>query len=224
VAATLGIALPVMKQLSKDLDGVPAYEKVTDWRKWFFHWIEANGDLFDQIFRTETIDDLFGKDVTSLETSEERCAFALPYLKVLTKLWVRGRPLTDLQEALGTSAGKLKTCIGARKFVVRVLPELSYLFGVPALLKQRRNAAEGKEAATLSPALTKLGACIRHGHPTYEHAALGFYLRGSKLSRRQLHARFAALKPHLSAAKKGESWDDAVRRLEEALLLEEFDI
>jgi len=58
---------------------------------------------------------------------------------------VRGKPLTDLEEALGTPVDKLKTCIGARKFVLRVLPELSYLFGVPALLTQRQAASAGKE-------------------------------------------------------------------------------
>lgn len=93
---------------------------------------------------------------------------------------------------------------------------------IPALLKQRQRAAEGKEA-TLGPALTKLGACVRYGYQTYEHAALGFYLRGSKLSRRQLHDRFAALKPHLPPAKKGGSWDDAVNKIEAAVLLEELD-
>lgn len=222
VASTLGIALPVMERLSKALDKAPNYETVTEWRKWLFRWVEINGDLFDQIFRPDTVNDLFGKDITPLETSEERCSFALPYLRILTKLWVRGHPLTDLQKSLGTSTEKLKTCIAARKFVLRLLPEISYLFGVPALLRQRQNAAEGNEAITLSPALTKLGACIRSGHQTYEHAALGFCLRGSKLSRRQLHERFATLKPHLSAAKAGESWDDAVYRLKTALLLEEL--
>lgn len=221
VAATLGIALPVMERLSRDLDGVTGCETVTDWSKWLFRWIEANGDLFDQIFRTETIDDLFGKDVTSLETSEERCEFALPYLKRLTTLWVQGYPLTDLQKELGTPDDRLKSCIGARKFVLRVLPELSYLFGVPALLMQRRYAAVGNEAATLSPALTKLRACVRYGLQTYEHAALGFKLRGSNLSRRQIHERFSTLKQYLPTASKSESWDDAVRRVEAALLLQE---
>ncbi|THV12725.1 DEAD/DEAH box helicase [Rhizobium rhizophilum] len=221
VASTLGIAHPVMKQLSKDLVGAPVNETVTDWRKWFFHWIAANGELFDQVFRPETIDDLFGKDVTSLNTSEERCAFAVPYLKELTRLWVRGKPLTDLEEALGTPADKLKTCIGARKFVLRAIPELGYLFGVPALLTQRLAASDGKELS-LSPALTKLSSCIRNGYQTYEQAALGFRLRRDKLSRRQLHKRFKVLAPYIPPAKKAESWDDAVARIELALLAEEI--
>ncbi|CAN7724395.1 DEAD/DEAH box helicase [Mesorhizobium caraganae] len=218
VAATLGIALPVMEQLSKDLGVAKDNETVTDWRKWLFDWIQANGSLFDQIFRPETIDDLFGKDVTSLKTSKERCEFALPYLKNLTKLWVRGKPLTHFEEALGIPTDKLKTCIGARKFVLRVLPELGYLFGVPALLKQRQNASEDKDEA-LSPALTKLGSCIRNGYQTYEQAALAFYLRGEKMSRRQVHQRFKELKPHIPPAKHGESWEDAVNRIEVALIL-----
>ncbi len=175
--------------------------------------------MFDQIFRPETINDLFGKKVTSLGTSKERCAVALPYLKDLTKLWVQGKPLTKLEEALGTPTDNLRKCIGARKYVLRVLPELSYLFGVPALRKQRQNASEGK-VESLSPALTKLGSCLRNGYQTYEQAALAFHLRAERLSRGQLHKRFKELKPHIPPAKEGESWDDATSRIEKALLIE----
>ncbi|MGJ4889314.1 DEAD/DEAH box helicase [Bradyrhizobium sp. HKCCYLRH3099] len=221
VSSTLGIAFPVMHRLSKDFVGAPNYQTVADWLKWFFHWMEVNGDLFSQIFRPETIDDLFGKKISSLKLGEQKCALALPYLKRLTELWIGGHPLTDLEKALGTPVTKLKTCLGARKFVIRVLPELSYLFGVPSLLKQRQGAAEGKEVR-LSPALMKLGACVRYGYATYEHAALAYYLRSDKLSRRQVHVRFSNLKPRLRASRQDESWDDVVNRVTAAALAEEF--
>ena len=128
--------------------------------------------------------------------------------------------MNNLTKEISQSLDKLKTCIGARKFVLRVLPELGYLFGVPALLTQRQAASAGKEVS-LSPALTKLGSCVRNGYQTYEQAALGFLLRGDKFSRRQLHKRFEALAPHIPPAKKAESWDDAVNRIELALFIEE---
>lgn len=37
VASTLGIALPVMEQLSKDLSAAEDNETVSAWRKWFFN-------------------------------------------------------------------------------------------------------------------------------------------------------------------------------------------
>jgi DEAD/DEAH box helicase len=215
VASTLGIAVAVMERLSDALVSTDDNHTVADWRRWFFKWIGANGDLFDQIFRRETIDDLFGKPVKDLEDSYDRCKAALPYLKKLTRLWMQGKPLRDLEIALDTPAEKLKTCIGARKFVLRVLPELSYLFGVPALLRQRQSAGVD-EPAVLSPALTKLNVCVRRGYHSYEQAALGYELRAEKLSRRQLHAKFEGLKLHIQAAADHETWEQAIERIASA--------
>ncbi len=97
VASTLGISLPVMDRLSTALERTDDHHTVADWRRWFFRWIGDNDDLFDQIFRRETIDDLFGKPVTDREDSADRCKTALPYLKKLTKLWMQGKPLSDLE-------------------------------------------------------------------------------------------------------------------------------
>lgn len=47
-------------------------------------------------------------------------------------------------------------------------------------------------------------------------------MRRDKLSRRQLHKRFKVLAPYIPPAKKAESWDDAVARIELALLTEEI--
>lgn len=104
VASTLGIALPVMERLSKALANSDDSHTVADWRRWFFKWIDDNGDLFDQIFRRETIDDLFGKPLKDMESSSDRCKAALPYLKKLTKFWMRGKPLSDLELTLDTPA------------------------------------------------------------------------------------------------------------------------
>jgi hypothetical protein len=218
VASTLGLSLPVMERLSEALENAHDNHTVADWRRWFFRWIGDNGELFDQVFRSETIDDLFGEPVSVLEDSSDRCKAALPYLKKLTRLWMKGKPLSDLELALDTPADKLKTCIGARKFVLRVLPELSYLFGVPALLRQRQKA-DDNESADLSPALTKLNACVRRGYHSYDQAALGYELRAEKLSRRQLHARFEELKPHIPAAAENETWEQVIDRIDSARAL-----
>ena len=221
IASTLGIPLTVVSRLSKDLasEKIGANTSVSKWRRWFFGWISANSDLFDQIFRPETMNDLLGKKFEALELAEERAEFAIPYLKELTRLWMAGRPLKDLQLALGTPVEKLKACLDARKFVLRVVPELAYLFGIPALLRQRQNVAAGGDVE-LQPALLHLGRCVRQGFKTHEQAALNQHLRSARLVRRQLHQRYALIEPYLPDASDGESWDDTMKRVAAAVEVE----
>ena len=113
-------------------------------------------ELLKQVFRPDNLDKLFGKPFNTMEDSGERTAYALPLLNRLVHLWMIGRPLRDLEVALGVDPEKLKTCDGARKFVLWIVPELAYVFGVPALLKQRAAAVEKGAAIVVPPALAQL--------------------------------------------------------------------
>src|SRR5882724_8740927 len=66
-------------------------------------WMSSNSDLFDQIFRPESLNDLFGSEFEKLEGAPARADFAIPVLQRLTKLWMRGRPLNEIQASLGTA-------------------------------------------------------------------------------------------------------------------------
>ncbi|MGB3027649.1 DEAD/DEAH box helicase [Paradevosia shaoguanensis] len=217
VSAKLGIPLAVVSRLSPEIkdDGE---RTVMEWIEWFMGWITKNSDLFDQMFRRATIDDLMGGEFGKIESAEARAKAALPLLKKLTRLWLAGRPLTDLQLAFGIVPDRLGTCIDARKFVLRVIPDLAYLFGVPAFLLQNRNALDGDGGKELSASLAKLGACVRLGFESVDLLALGYNLKAQKLSRRQVHADFATIVPHLKRPRAGEKWDVAIDRLENAIL------
>lgn len=222
VSSTLGIALPVVKRLSDNLTEKVILENKTirNWRDWLFDWIEANTDLFDQIFRPSTVNELFGESFASLEYGQERAKIALPTLRELTRLWMRAETLRKLQLALGTKPDKLKACLDARRFAIRVVPELAYLFGLPAFLMQRK--AEGSHVVSkeLPAALAKLGACVRQGYRSVEVAALAYYLRSEKLSRRQVHEQFTQVMPYLRPAEGVETWNQTVLRMENAIVRE----
>jgi antiviral helicase SKI2 len=219
VSSKLGVPLAVVTRLSPEIkdDGTMT---VTQWTDWFFEWISKNPDLFDQMFRPATIDDLLGGAINRVVDAKERAGIALPLLTKLTRLWLRGRPLSELQLAFGTSADKLKTCVDARKFVLRVVPELAYLFGIPAFLIQNRLAVEGGPPKDLTASLAKLGACLRFGFESVELLALGYYMRTQKLSRREVHEQFESVSPYLKAAPNGERWERAVDRVEDAIIAE----
>jgi hypothetical protein len=180
----------------------------------------ANSDLFDQAFRPSTINELFGTPFAEIQDAKERAAHALPVLRDLTKRWMAGETLRELQLSLGTKEDKLKTCVDARRFALRVIPELAYLFGLPAFLIQRR-LDEGLE---LPAALSKLGSCVRHGYRSVEHAALAYHTRGDKLARRQVLREFKRIRPYLkNAADDVEMWDETIKRVELAVMGELID-
>lgn len=217
VSAKLGVSLAVVSRLSPEIkdDGT---RTVSEWTKWFFDWMGQNPDLFDQMLRPASVDDLLGSAINKVENPVDRAKIAIPILARLTELWLAGRPLTELQLALGTDADKLKTCVDARKFVLRVIPDLAYLFGIPAFLIQNRHALEEEGGQKLSANFAKLGACLRLGFESVELLAVGFHLRGKRPSRRQVHENFTSLLPHLKPAPSGETWDAAVDRIEDAII------
>ncbi|MEQ9379307.1 MAG: hypothetical protein RJP95_00465 [Pirellulales bacterium] len=222
VAASLGLSLELVKRLSSALesDGPETNATIPKWRKWFFRWLSNNPELIEQVFRPETLADLFGKKkYEALDTAQKKAAMALPILSKLVWLWMRGAPLKELELALGTAPKNLKTCVGARRFVLRVIPELSFLFGLPALLHERAQAGEDS-LTPLPAAMSQLGRCVKNGFNFHEKAALAQILRKARLTRREIHQHYAVVKPFLSPANPGESWEQTVERVERATELE----
>lgn len=218
IAATLGLPLEVVRRLSSALEhSSPGREAtVPMWREWFFRWLSENPDLLEQIFRPETLAALFGrKKYTSLATVEEKSSLVLPALKKLVRLWMRGKPLKVLEKALGTDPDKLKTCDGARRFVLRVVPELAFLFGLPALLHERAQVGLD-EPEPMGAAQSQLGRCVRYGFNFHEKAALHHVLGKARFSRRQLHRQYTHVKSFLARRTPGETWEEALLRVERA--------
>jgi hypothetical protein len=193
---------------------------VKDWRVWLFDWVAKNADLFDQIFRPTTVNELFDRSFAAKTDSEDRAKIALPTLRNLTRLWMRAEPLSALQLEMGTDPKKLKACVDDRRFALRVVPELAYLFGLPSFLLQRKASEADGEPAELPAALAKLGTCVRQGYRSVEYAALAYYMRGEKLSRRQVHERFTRLKPYLRGHTGSETWNTTVSRVEKTIIAE----
>nr|WP_306267717.1 DEAD/DEAH box helicase [Pararhizobium sp. IMCC3301] len=216
VAASLGLSLELVSRLSAALEenGPGADAKVPEWRRWFFRWLSENPELLEQVCRRQSLIELFGKKrYEALRTDDERAAFALPILSKLIWRWMRGDPLSELEMALGTDPKKLKTCDKARRFALRIIPELSYLFGLPALLHER-GQVNAENPIPLSAVLSQLGRCVRLGFNFHEKAALHQIMRKARFSRRQLHQHYALIKPYLAGAASSETWEQTIARVE----------
>ena len=207
-----------MYRLSNRLEGgAPASDaSVLDWCRWLFKWLMDNPDLLSKAFRSQSLSGLFGNSFSHLEDDTTRAEYAVPRLRKLTRLWMLGKPLKALELALGTPSGKLKTCNDARKFVLRIVPELAYLFSLPAQILQQ-NETNASEPKNISPVLTQLGRCIRLGFDTLEKAALNQQYSSPRLSRTQIHRHFNLIAPYLKPAPVDESWNETFGRVKLAV-------
>ena len=218
IAATVGVPVDVVNSLALRLacSGPPVTALVTEWRCWFFDWLVEVPSLLDQVVRREDLDQLFGKPFSQMEDDEERAAFAVPILDQLTGIWMSGRPLREMEIALGVEPTKLKYCAGARKFVIRIVPSLAYAFSLPALLRQFA-LGEG-EPGVVPPQLAELANCVRHGLDSHEKVALNQHLQRERLSRVLLHERFSDIQPQLPDASVEETWEETLGRVKVAIL------
>ena len=218
ISATVGLSVEVVGSLAQRLASraPPVEASVTEWRRWIFAWFLDNPDILDQILRGDELDSLFGRPFNKMEEKAERTRYAIPRLDKLAHYWMSGRPLRDLEVALGVEPTKLKTCDGARKFVLRIVPSLAYAFNLPALLTQHLASTEDVDTDFVPPQLTQLAYCMRHGFDSHEKAALNHHIRSERLCRVMLHERFNAIQPYLAAAFAEETWEETLRRVKAA--------
>ena len=218
ISATVGLSLPVIRSLAQRLDSSgPSMEaSVAEWRRWIFSWLLEHSDILDQILQRDELDRLFGNPFNKMEGETERTRYAVPRLNKLAYHWMSGRPLRDLEVALGVEPTKLKNCNGARRFVMKIVPSLAYAFSLPVLLRQHLGSTDEVDADFVSPQLAQLAYCMRHGLDTHEKAALSHHLRREHLCRVMLHERFNAIQPYLAAASAEETWEGTLRRVKAA--------
>lgn len=219
IAAAFGLSVDMIENLATRLTLAPlrAQGSVSKWRHWFFDWLADNPEFLEQIVRRDDLDSLFGSTLKKIEAEYERADYAIPRLKKLTRLWMKGRPLRELEIALGIDREKLKTCDGARKFVIRIIPSLAHASSLLARLKQHIKATDESDPGPIEPQLSHFAFCVRHGFDKHEKAALYVELHEERLPRVMVHERFKVIRPHLVAGTPDETWEGALIRVRAAL-------
>ena len=219
IAAAVGLSIDLVDNLANRLRSSPpaAQASVSAWRRWFFRWLADSPAYLDQVVRSQDLDSLFGRPFKRIDNDQERADYAIPLLNRLTRLWMKGHPLRDLEIELGVNPRKLKTCDGARKFVIKIVPSLAHASGLPAQIKQYLESTDGSDIGLVEPQLAQFAFCVRHGFNKHEKAALYVELREERLSRVMLHKRFKAIRPYLATASPDETWDETLRRVRAAM-------
>jgi hypothetical protein len=118
-----------------------------------------------------------------------------------------------MEHSFGTPVDRLGKCEAAREFVLRVVPELAYLFGLCSQVA-RAMAAEGMPEAVRYGSMTVdvLPACAREGFDLPEKLAVRV-AKGRELSRVMVHREFAQIAHFIERAPDNEDFSMLLQRV-----------
>lgn len=214
LASMVGLPEDVLKALSDALADAhdDMASTVAGICEWMFSWMEANpGHLFRMI-KPSTFEDLFGKTYGDLASDEEKARYAVPKLEATLRQWMDGAPLKEIQQTISPNGASAEFSPDARKFVIRMIPDLAHVMGLPSRMMQIFTPG-GSEPNTVEGAgpLLLAHVCVRRGLRDAEMAA--FSMSGGVLPRRATHRAFDEVRPHVAAAESGETLENLKERV-----------
>ena len=219
LAARFGFPEDVLAQLKQSLqeNGLPNGASLEDWCNWVFAWLEAHPDDAFRLIKPRDFEYLLGSDYKKLETNAHRVAFALPLIRDGLYAWMKGKPLNEIQKVFSTASKDIKRVTSARKFVIRLLPELGHLMGCLTALQEQ--LAKTNDDIRVSAACSFLNRATRRGFSSAEMAVFYTYFASteSHMARREVHRRFADISEHLQPGLAEENSEATRARIKSAM-------
>jgi hypothetical protein len=219
VAAASGIPVSILTRLTHALAGAAASTPPTmaSWRDWLIAWLRSNPSDVPLLIRPDGLEGMFGRAYKDLATPDEKGLYALTYIERLLPKWMDGATLATLETAFGTPSEHLEQCEKAREFILRIVPEMAYLYG----LLPQLYVALFPTSLKAPVALALLGAAVREGFDSSEKLALR-QIRARKINRVAIHREYYALVRFLDAPAAEESFPDIVTRVKAAADIYDF--
>ena len=199
VAAAAAIDVEIVRSLADriDVEGPEDGSDVPTRRAWILAWLASKPELVVQLCRRESLDGLFGQRYKALTDAREKGEIALPIISMLLSMWMDGKPLNSLERSLVGTTAKLGVCPTARQFVLRLVPDLAYIYSLPAQIDQARRVEAG-DWTEPPAALLALASCVRYGLNSLYMFGL-HQAHDGKLSRLAVHALMESVSPNLLA-------------------------
>lgn len=222
LASMVGLPEDVLFALSEALNEAPAEatSTVTNICEWMFSWLGANPDHLFRILKHDSFENLFGKTYRDLPSDNAKAQYAVPKIHEALRKWMAGVPLSEIQPTISAKGVHTRFSTDARKFVIRMVPDLAHVMGLPSRMMQLFMPG-GSEPETIEGAghLLLAHVCVRRG---LKDAEMGvFAADGRALPRRSIHRKFSKIRPHLTSSLEGETLAHLKERVRAAKLLKE---
>ncbi|WP_447753217.1 DEAD/DEAH box helicase [Sphingopyxis fribergensis] len=220
VASSAGLPYEIVASLEGLVDAGAFSGSSTECIEVLFAWIEKHPSWLMHLIRPTDIEGLFGKDYRAIDGDGAKAKVAIPEIRPLLTAWMAGKPLCELERAIGTKEHLIKTCETARHFAVRLVPDFSFVAGLPARIIAAKAVAAGEDVM-IPITLQTLSGVVRKGCASPEQLANAVHLKlESRPSARQA---FAAIEHLIAPGDPFESFDDTLTRVRHAHVISKFD-
>jgi hypothetical protein len=180
-------------------------------------WLRANAEDIPQLIRRESLEGIFGSPYKKLDTELAKGLYAVGEFERLLPAWMAGATLAALEQVAGTAPDRLGKCETAREFVLRIVPELAYLYGILPQLYSTLFPME----PVVPIALATLGAAVREGVDQPEKIAFR-QARTRRLNRIAVHREYQNIARYVLPAGPTEPFSDMLDRVRSAIDLHAF--
>lgn len=191
------------------------------WIDWVLDRFDPEMDDVDAFLRPDTMIRVFGRAYSNRPGASAKRRLALAGVKTVLKLWFAGESLLRMEAAIADfiAAHEIEVkqptradarAKRARRFSLRLAPDLGFLCGVLGQVAAKHEAEAGKMPP---PMLQFLPQLVRRGYATPYHFALSRTM--PNLSRAEVHQTYGAVAPHLQRS-SGDDWNTIQDKLSDA--------
>lgn len=148
---------------------------------WFFVWLSSKEIFIEKIFMKKSTMDQIRRSVgLRKEANISEILLKLPQLADILKKYVQGLPLNELDARIPDVKTPDNTgyLLKARNFVNRLVPELSFSFGLLSIILMEKAKQQGLEKEDIPWNIRVLASCIREG---FDSSSKLFYKKDNKL-------------------------------------------
>lgn len=206
VSGLTGVSVELLREIVALLGAPENFQTTEAAIDTLLDWLKAHPSKLLELVRPENVEGLFGGEYKKLTTDQERGEYALPVIGDLLRLWLSGAPLNAMEAAYPNGGDKVR-CEYSRHFVLRIVPDLAFVAGLPARLL----IAQHGEEKPLPIVISTLGSCVREGCIGPECLAVRLAL-GRSVSRVAAHVRYAELRPYFTAGQPDETFEQTTDR------------
>jgi superfamily II DNA/RNA helicase len=201
-------------------------QSAQDWMRWLLGQLSPDEWEFDLFLRPSTFDRVFGRAFDQCANAAERRVLERGGALDALDAWLAGATLVDLEATITAfiraHEGPVRNPTQAdskskhaRRFALRLAPDLGYLCGLIGYISRKIRADAGEAPMLILEALPQL---VRKGLATPAHLYL---IRSEALSRVQAQTRYKQLAPHFGADLV-DTWEDLRNKVEHADMIRMF--
>ncbi|MBW2596698.1 MAG: DEAD/DEAH box helicase [Deltaproteobacteria bacterium] len=211
VATETGINSIVINDITNILPELDLTINSIEWVDYIICWLMDQQELFSELLPVEELLSVFKK---RMNDSDSSYSILLSELSSLIKLWMRGETISSMAEWLGDTREK---CKNIRIFIIRLLPNISFIFGLFPLVYRKMIENIGSEDV-IPAAFGSLAGCIREGFDCPEKLAMyHITIKQGLTSRVQIHQKYDEVEIEEVLDGTVESYDNLSKRVWEVL-------